>query len=263
MKPRFITNEPALMMGDTLVIADLHIGIDYEYRKSGIKIPSYLQRVFPELEKLIRENNARKLMILGDLRHRIPQASWQEIKELPEFFRYFQKLVDIEICPGNHDAQIEDNVLSTVKLYPRSGVLIGDVYYMHGHAWPDPGFLKAKYLIMGHVHPGIEFRSELGYRWVESIWMRAELDPKRITEKYGPAAEGMRLPEVIVLPMFNYYTGTVAMNKPFSDVEKSYSESPGPIMKSIKLPHARAYLLDGTYLGKIGKIRTSRRYCFK
>ena len=251
MEPKFITNEPALMLGKTLVVADLHIGIDYEYWKSGIKILPYLQKILPEIEKLIRENKAKKLMILGDVRHRIPGASWQEVKELPDFFRYFLKLVDIEICPGNHDGQIEENVLSGVKVHPRSGTLTGDVYYMHGHTWPARDFLKAKYLVMGHVHPGIEFKSELGYRWVESVWLQAELDPEKIKEKYdyeGP------LPEVIVVPKFNYYTGAIAMNKPLSEVEKSYTDSPGPVMKSIKLAEAKVYLLDGTYIGRVGNL---------
>jgi putative SbcD/Mre11-related phosphoesterase len=250
MDIRFVTGKPALVIDRTLVIADLHIGIDYEYWKSGIKILPYMERMMPELEKLIRNNKAEKLMILGDVKHKVPGTSWQEIKELPEFFRYFRKLVDIEIVPGNHDGLIEEHVLKGVKIHPRAGVLIGDVYYMHGHTWPLDDFLMAKHLVMGHIHPGVEFRSPLGYRWVEDAWLRAEFDQEKIKEKYGVSAG----PDVIIMPKFNDHAGTIAMNKPLPEIEGKYSETPGPIMKMLKFGEAKAYLLDGTLLGPLKKL---------
>ncbi len=252
MEPIFITNEPMLIVGDRLTVADLHIGIDHEYWKAGIKISPYLEKIMPKLEKLIKESNAKKLMILGDVKHMVPGLSWQEIKEIPSFFRYFKKIVDIEIVPGNHDGLLEKYSIKGIKIYPRSGVLIDDVYYTHGHTWPSADFLKAKYLIMGHIHPGIEFKSELGYRWVEDVWVRAEFDSKKIKEKYGSAEN---LPEVIILPKFNDYVGTVALNKPMPEIEKQYYESPGPIMKNLRLDEAKIYMLDGTFLGELKNLR--------
>jgi len=35
---KFVTNAPALLAGKTLVVADLHIGIEQEFFRSGIKI---------------------------------------------------------------------------------------------------------------------------------------------------------------------------------------------------------------------------------
>jgi len=251
MEPRFITNEPVLVIGDRLIIADLHIGIEYEYWKSGVKIPSFLEKAIPRLVKLLKANKAKKLMILGDVKQAVPGISWQELKELPELFRRIGKIAEIEIVPGNHDGQIEKQVLKGVRVYPRSGVLLGDVYFTHGHTWPDESFVKAKHLVMGHVHPGVEFKSELGYRWVEEVWMRAELDPEKIKEKYKTSGH---LPKVIIMPKFNHYAGTVAMNKSEDEINRNLSESPGPIMKIIKFPKAKTYLLDGTYLGEIRKL---------
>ena len=51
MSIKFITNEPAIMLpGKVLVIADLHIGAEYEFRRAGIKIPSQTKKL---LEKTI------------------------------------------------------------------------------------------------------------------------------------------------------------------------------------------------------------------
>ena len=251
MEFKFITDEPVLVIGDRLVIADLHIGIEYEYWKSGVKIPSYLEKTIPKLEKLIKKNRIRKLLILGDVKHKVPGTSWQEIKELPYFLRHFAKLTELEIIPGNHDDQIEKYMIKGIKIHPRNGILIDGIYFTHGHTWPSKDFLKAKYLVMGHVHPGIEFKSELGYRWVESVWLRGELDPEKIREKYD--YDG-KLPEVIIMPNFNHYTGAVALNKPKEDIELQYYESPGPLMKSLNLTKSRIYLLDGTFLGELGKL---------
>ncbi|MEM5872369.1 MAG: hypothetical protein QXD55_00695, partial [Candidatus Aenigmatarchaeota archaeon] len=88
---KFLT-EPALLVEDALIVTDIHIGIEYEILHSGITIPSQVERIEKRLDNLIKQAKAKQLIILGDLKHQVPNISWQEYKETPKFFEHFKNL---------------------------------------------------------------------------------------------------------------------------------------------------------------------------
>jgi putative SbcD/Mre11-related phosphoesterase len=246
---RFVTGKPALVIGKNLVIADLHLGIEREFRQSGIKLPSQAGRMREELEALIGETKAERLIILGDVKHKVPGISYQELKEVPEFLGHFSKSLraeNIEIILGNHDPGMEELVPEGVKLHPSGGIVLGDVYLGHGHTWPAPSFLSCSKAVIGHRHPMIEFRDRLGYRFIEPVWIRGRLDRERVGRKYKDVPAG--LPEIVITPAFNSLAGSVAVNR---DVSDDYRKKIGPLINSMDLEKAGAYMLDGTYLGEL------------
>jgi len=76
--------KPALFVGKTLVVSDLHIGIEHSFRKSGIKIPSGTENMKKSILEMIDETGAEKLVILGDLKHKVPGITMQELREVPK-----------------------------------------------------------------------------------------------------------------------------------------------------------------------------------
>lgn len=66
---KFITNEPALVVDDVLVIGDLHLGIESKFYRSGFMIPSNIKKIKDRILKLASENNCSKLVLLGDVKH--------------------------------------------------------------------------------------------------------------------------------------------------------------------------------------------------
>ncbi|HJW97038.1 MAG TPA: metallophosphoesterase [archaeon] len=294
MDLKFLTGEPALLAGRTLFVADIHVGIEHEFRKSGLNMPSQTQNLLSRIESLLENTHARRLVLIGDIKHKVPGISWQETREVPVFLQRLAEKAELHVVPGNHDGRIAEFVPKGVKLYPMEGSLIQDkgivagrrngerrrpqtpsnkrspsieplVYVCHGHAWPDPAFLQAKYLIMSHSHPQVEFRDRLGYTWRERIWIRAALDSKKIREKY-PAAKS--IPELIVMPAFNPLSGGIPVNRKKRPEEQhrkeggtthigsgsTFSPERSPILKSAKMKTAKIYMLDGTYLGELGKL---------
>jgi len=250
MDLKFLTGEPALLAGRTLFAADIHVGIEHEFRKSGLNMPSQTPKLLSRIESLLEKTRARKLVMIGDIKHKVPGISWQEEREVPAFLQRLAEKTELHIVPGNHDGGIADFVPKGVKLYPTQGGLFGEIYASHGHTWPEPSFLQARYFLMSHSHPQVEFRDRLGYRWGERIWMRASLEPKKIREKYSGAKA---IPELIVMPAFNPLSGGIPVNrkKQPEEVEKRHIS---PILKSAKMKTARIYMLDGTYLGELGKL---------
>ena len=244
---KFITGEPALLVGKTLVVTDLHVGIEYDYYKRGITLPSQTARLTERLTTLIAASRARKLIIMGDVKHKVPGSSFQEERELPAFFKQMARNVRVEVLPGNHDADLA-SLVPDITIHPSKGILEGGCYLTHGHTWPGKEFLKAEYVLLGHDHPAVEFRDKLGYRWLEPVWARAALKKKQIMERYR-LKRAPRLPELILVPTFNPFSGSIPLNLPLKG-------NPGlsPLTKGADMKKARIYLLDGTFLGTLEKL---------
>lgn len=240
----FLTSEPAVLVNKTLVIADLHIGIEHEFYRDGINVPSQTEKMAKSIEKLLKQTGAERLVIIGDVKHKVPGISWQEEREIPQFLKRLSKIVKVEVVPGNHDGNLK-RLAPGVKIHPSPGVALKNIYLNHGHTWPKPSFLKTDYILIGHSHPGFEFKCSLGYRWLEPVWVRAKLDKSRLAKKYRNVRKA---PELIVMPAFNPFVGGVAVNR---FVEEGLL---GPIIKCAELKGSRIYLLDGTFLGELGKL---------
>jgi putative SbcD/Mre11-related phosphoesterase len=252
MEPKFITGQPALIVGRTLVVSDLHIGIEHDFRRSGIKVPSSTETMRKSIEGMIENTGAKNLVIIGDVKHKVPGITMQELREVPEFLGALSKRVKIDIVPGNHDPGLDEMVPEGVTIQPSRGFMKNGVYFSHGHTWPLPEFLKAKYVIVGHEHPQIEFRDSLGHTFYESVWLRSELDEEIIKDKYKEIPE--KLPELVTMPKFNRLSGSTSMNKPISEIDNSHYGDRGGIgvlIKSSRLDESRVYLLDGMFLGEL------------
>ena len=248
----FKTSEPALFFESgktkekTLVVTDLHVGIEYEFFKNGIKLPSQTEKMLERLEKLINETGAKRLIILGDLKHKVPGSSFQEEREIPYFLNRLKQLTKVEIVPGNHDPGLEKYIPEGVKLHENEGIREGNIYFTHGHTWPNKSMLKAKTIVSGHSHPQFEFRDKLGYRWVEPAWVRAQLNKSKVKRRYKSEPEHKQ--EIILIPPFNSFSGGYPVNRKDSQVGKS-KEFLGPVAKLIS-GKKKLYLLDGTFLGE-------------
>jgi putative SbcD/Mre11-related phosphoesterase len=269
MKPLFVTGEPALVLDRTLFLADIHLGIEYEYRQSGLNMPSQTGKLLDRITSLLKRTKTKRLVLIGDIKHKVPGTSFQEERELPAFLSRLAERAELHIVPGNHDGKIAELMPKCVELHHMAGDMIGKyVYASHGHTWPEQSFLGAKYLLVSHSHPQFEFRDRLGYRWGERVWIRTSLDIKKIGEKYkgaklkegAGAPSGHGLPELIVMPAFNPLSGGLPFNRKKPLERKiggetaKFSPERSPILKSARMKTAKVYMLDGTYLGELGKI---------
>src|SRR4030043_1723291 len=124
MDLKFLTGEPALLAGKTLFVADIHLGIEHEFRKSGLNMPSQTQALLNRIESLLQKTKARKMVLMGDIKHKVPGISWQETREMPVFLQRLAEKAEVHVIPGNHDGGIVEFVPKGVKLYPMEGALL-------------------------------------------------------------------------------------------------------------------------------------------
>jgi len=233
-----VHNEPALTFDKTLIIADLHIGIEHVLRNAGFNIPSQSKKMMEKIIMLCRKQNINRVVIVGDIKHNIPNTSYQEFDEIPGFFEELLKFCSVDVVPGNHDGGIKKLLSKNVKIHSSRGFIFNDIGFFHGHSWPDENIMKCEYVVMGHNHPVIVFKDKLGYRSSKTCWLRGKMLKNR--DRYKTTN-----PEIIIMPSFNKLCGNPVNQKKFL----------GPTTKLLDIKNLSIYLLNGTFLGKIKDVR--------
>jgi hypothetical protein len=250
MKINFLTDYPAAFITEkkTLVIAELHLGIEHDLYKKGIVIPPQRENFQKTIDNLIELTKAKTLIILGDIKHKVPGISLREERELPKFLDYLKERIGTILVKGNHDAEIEEIVPEGIKVYGGRGFKLGKYGFFHGHAWPSKKLMQCDYLFMAHLHPALNFRDKFGFRNVEQVWVKGKLDVEKVKEKYKIKRTGKL--NVIVMPTFNKLLGNIDMSKL---IEREYNSV---IMnKLMNMKKSKIYLLDGTLLGSLGQLK--------
>jgi len=236
-----IPDEPAIIVDSKImVIADLHIGIEAEFKLAGIFIPSQSSKMAQKIERLIDQTGIKELVILGDVKHFIPGTVALERRDIPLFFNTILEVADeVHVVAGNHDAMIRPHVPKKVKFHRPEGFKVNDIGFIHGHAWPSQNLMKSRYLLMGHNHPAVVLVDELGGRNLQPCWVRYEFRKIVKNRKHLPR-------EGLLVPSFNDLCGGAAVN------DKN-SRFLGPLVNETvaNLSFANIHLLDGTYLGHL------------
>lgn len=239
-----VPGTPALTIGKSrksLVVADLHIGIELDLRERGIIIPSQTGEIGERLLSLCEAEGPERLIVLGDVRHNIPVPSRSEARGLFSLFERLLEVTSVEVVPGNHDGLIGELVPRGVKVHTSRGVTVWGVGLAHGHSWPSKAVMRCREVVIGHNHPSISFRDSLGLSTTEQCWLRGPVDQGKAGERY-PDARG----ELIVMPSFTQLRSGTQVNMP--DVPLL-----GPLLANgyADVGSMDVYLLDGTYLGKV------------
>jgi hypothetical protein len=143
-----------IVIDETLIISDVHIGYEETLNKQGILVPRvYFKEQLLMLKKLLKKVNPTRVVINGDLKHEFGKISETEWRNT---LKFLDAIGDREIIliKGNHDKIVEPiakkrNVM-IVDFYK-----IGDILITHGDKIIEE---KAETIIIGHVHPAISIR---------------------------------------------------------------------------------------------------------
>lgn len=249
MSIKLLTDYPAAFVEEkkVLVISDTHIGVETDLSKAGIRIHKQIEKFKEILDKLIELTNAKSLVILGDVKHKVPGASMQELRDIPKFLNYLSQKVGVFITKGNHDDFLETMAPAEVKIYDGKGFRMGKYGFFHGHAWPSKRLMKCDNLFMGHIQPSLEIKDKLGYRHRQQVWLKGRLELTTIKRKYKIDSTGKL--NIVIVPSFNSLIGSLNV------MDKGNLSGPLLTSKAMDLDKMRAYLLDGTYLGMLKNIR--------
>lgn len=239
-----IPNEPAIFIKnkDILIVADLHIGIESQLSEQGLQTASQAEKMINHLLSICKRYKPSEIILLGDVKHNIPSATYQERKDIRNFLSLIKKFGTIHILPGNHDGFIGKLSPEGIKIHPSDGFSIENVGFVHGHRWPNEEIMKCEQIIIGHTHPTVMFKDRLDFKTFESCWVKGYFLKDKLNEKYPTS----NYPEILVIPAFNPLCGGFAVNK------KGIS---GPIGKIMDIDNSKIYLIDGTFIGKVKDLK--------
>lgn len=146
----------------TLLVADLHLGRQHAWHAEGRPIGdaaavASLDEPLDRLATLVRETNAKRVLVLGDLLHApagltsdmiARVARWRETMRVP-----------FELIPGNHDRRLH-LVMSVWNLRVHETVLIEPPFaYTHEPATAGAGSCAGNIVWCGHIHPLVHLRT--------------------------------------------------------------------------------------------------------
>jgi len=179
-------DDRALLLGETLVVADLHVG-----RGTGgnlsMPVGSGTDMV-ERFQSLCARHDPDEVVFAGDLLHSF-QTVPRTVEDTIAGLRSACRAVGARpvVTPGNHDT-----MLSSVWEGPTdSEYCVGDAVVCHGHE--SPGTAADRYVV-GHDHPTIEIEGQ-----------------RRPCYLVGPAQyDGS---DVVMLPSFNKLNAGVVVNQ--------------------------------------------------
>lgn len=137
----------------TLIVSDLHIGVEQEIIDAGtLLIKEQKQYFMDELTRLIAELRPKKIIINGDLKHEFGRINRQEWKDTMEVLKLMTSNVNQTILiKGNHDNMVRP-LLKTIQL--EDYVVEQDCFICHGDRLFET-MRSCKTIIIGHEHPAI------------------------------------------------------------------------------------------------------------
>lgn len=231
-----------------LLIADYHAGIEAGLRyERGVELESNAERRRERVVSLLDRTGADRLVVIGDLGHRIGTSGGAEAEEIAALLDALP--VPLTLVQGNHDGDAAAAYDERIEVHPPTGVAVGPLGLVHGHTWPNASVLSTAVVCMGHEHPVVRLQDPVGGTRIEQAWLRGTLDSETIVAG-GDLESDLDTrpadPDLVVFPAFNERSGGTRIN-----VE-------GRSFLSPFLPRAlrdgEAYLLDGTRLGEYRRV---------
>jgi putative SbcD/Mre11-related phosphoesterase len=150
-----------LLIDDTLVITDLHLGYEQSLNMDGIMIPKFqYQKILKRIMEIMEKTKANQVVINGDLKHEFGRITRQEWKEALNFIEFLKEnFKEVILLKGNHD-NFTRFIAQKTDLEVYESYTITDFIIMHGDKIPDNLMAQEKStIIIGHEHPCIGIRN--------------------------------------------------------------------------------------------------------
>jgi putative SbcD/Mre11-related phosphoesterase len=167
------------------VIADLHIGME---ETGMISTRVQTAEIMKKTKMLIRDYGLSTLVLNGDLKFSFGRGLRQEWDELANYIGEMKKSVRIIAIKGNHDLYLQ-NIMRGIEIkeiYETGGFRV-----THGNLDLEPS--KKLLTIIGHDHPAVKVRDELGAMHEYQAYMFMKKENVLVLPAFNPLSIGFNI----------------------------------------------------------------------
>lgn len=175
-----------MIVDDTAIIADLHLGIESMMEDYGVTFPRVqIREVINNMTSIVENHGISRLIVAGDFKHEFGRNKPYEWEDIEMFLNKFSDL-EIEVVRGNHDNFLM-TILSKYGVEMKSTINVSGWTVTHGHKNTD-----AEKMIMGHEHPTIKVR-ESGAIYRYPCFLHVKERSAVVLPAFSPVAQGSDL----------------------------------------------------------------------
>jgi len=141
----------ALLLGETLVVADLHVG---RASASSVEYPlGERSDLRDRLDALLSAHDPARVVVAGDLLHSfddLPAGTPETVRALRDRVR--EAGAEFLAVRGNHDTHLD-----ALDIAAPNAHRVGEMVVCHGHEPPEE---SAERYVVGHEHPAISIEGQ-------------------------------------------------------------------------------------------------------
>jgi len=143
-----------------VAVSDLHLGYEVYMESEGLFLPRMqLNMEISRIQAILDEYAPEIFIINGDLKQEFSRNTPQEWIEIKHLFSLLTERMRVVVVRGNHDNYIL-NIASLFQIPVVQSCTMDRILFAHGDVLIEGS--KARWTIIGHEHPAIRIRDEIG-----------------------------------------------------------------------------------------------------
>ncbi len=215
-----------LLRSRTLVLGDLHLGIEASLELEGMQLPrSQARETKRRIDELVKDDPPKRIVLLGDVKHEFSRNLDQEWSQVRGILDHLGSIAEVTVVRGNHDNYLA-TITSSMGLDLVDETVVDGIHLSHGHI-AHPG----RPMVQGHEHPSARlFDGVGGYVKLPAFLYHQEA-------------------EVLVLPAFS----PLASGNDVSALLAGDALSPG--LRGLDMGEAQVFGCSDIGLIRLGKVK--------
>ncbi|MFW5928361.1 MAG: metallophosphoesterase [Thermoplasmatota archaeon] len=144
---------------DVVILADLHLGLEASLKDEGFSLPRFQKdEIMDRLSTIFDKYGPETLIVNGDFKHEFGKNRREEFYEVIDVIDFIRDQCELVIIRGNHDNFLKTITEKRGVVFYEKSIVLDMITLTHGHK----EFPEYEFLVMGHEHPSIKIRDEMG-----------------------------------------------------------------------------------------------------
>lgn len=172
---------------NVIILADLHLGLEASLKDEGFSLPRFQKNeILDRLSTIFDKYDPETVIVNGDFKHEFGRNRREEFHDIVDVIDFINDHSDVILIRGNHDNFLKNITEKRGIVFYEDSMVLDDITLTHGHKHIPP----YDFLILGHEHPSLKIRDEMGAFVKISCYMFNRSNNILILPAFSPLSEG-------------------------------------------------------------------------